>query len=156
MQRKPSMAIRERSCIMTPDQKEQIHNLRQQGVGYKAIAKELLLTADTVKGYCKRHQLDGSVEVGFCLQCNKAIKQTKRGRVKKFCCDACRYQWWNENQDKHSPKDTAIYSYTCGHCGEQCSSYGNRKRKYCSHNCYIKSRFGEEEGEEGGTKKDEV
>ena len=56
---------------MTPDQKEEIHKLRQQGLGYKAIATELLLTVDTVKGYCKRHDLNGQVEVatpsGLCL-----------------------------------------------------------------------------------------
>jgi len=35
---------------MTPHQKEEIHKLRLQGLGYKTIAKELLLTADKVKG----------------------------------------------------------------------------------------------------------
>ena len=35
---------------MTPHQKEEINKLRLQGLGYKTIAKELLLTADKVKG----------------------------------------------------------------------------------------------------------
>jgi acylphosphatase len=56
---------------MTPDQKEEIHILKLQGIGYKTIAKQLCITVDMVKGYCKRNQLDGSVEVGLCLQCKK-------------------------------------------------------------------------------------
>jgi len=134
---------------MSPNQKEDIHKLRLQGLGYKAIAGELLLTVDTVKGYCKRHHLNGQVEVatssGLCLQCKKPIRQKKRGRTKKFCCDGCRYTWWNENQDKHSKKDAAIYHYTCQRCNKQFSSYGNKLRKYCSHDCYIKLRFGGED-----------
>ena len=130
---------------MTPAQKEEIYKLRLQGLGYKAIAKELLLTVDTVKGYCKRHDLSGQVEVakvsGLCLQCKKSIRQKKRGRTKKFCSDACRYTWWNEKPDKRGKKDAAIYHYTCQHCNRQFSSYGNKIRKYCSHDCYIKSRF---------------
>ena len=139
---------------MTPEQKEDIYKLRLQGMGYKAIAGELLLTVDVIKGYCKRHQLNGSVEEvqlrikvtsGLCLHCKKSIRQKKCGRTKKFCCDACRYTWWNENQDKRVPKNAAIYNYNCKHCGKICSSYGNKLRKFCNHDCYIKSRFGGEE-----------
>lgn len=139
---------------MTPDQKEEIYKLRLQGLGYKAIASELLLTVDAVKGYCKRNHLNSPVEVGqldtkeissLCLYCKKSIRQKKHGRTKKFCCDACRYTWWNENPDKRGKKDAAIYHYTCHHCNRQFSSYGNKLRKYCSHDCYIKSRFWREE-----------
>ena len=142
---------------MAPAQKEEIHKLRLQGLGYKAIAKELLLTVDTVKGYCKRHHLNGTVEVGqlnakaikessgLCLHCKKSIRQKKRGRTKKFCSDACRYTWWNENPDKRGKTDAAIYHYTCQHCNRRFGSYGNKLRKYCSHDCYIKSRFWREE-----------
>ena len=34
---------------MTPAQKETVYNLRLQGLGYKAIARELLLSVDAVK-----------------------------------------------------------------------------------------------------------
>ena len=63
---------------MSPEQKEDIYKLRLQGMAYKAIAKELLLTVDTVKGHCKRHDLSDQVEVatviGLCLQCKKNIR----------------------------------------------------------------------------------
>ena len=42
---------------MTLAQKETVYNLRLQGLGYKAIARELLLSVDAVKSYCKRHHL---------------------------------------------------------------------------------------------------
>jgi len=53
---------------MEPTEKEHIFKLRLQGQGYKAIAKDLLLTVDTVKGYCNRKQLNGLLdESDFCL-----------------------------------------------------------------------------------------
>lgn len=36
----------------------------------------------------------------------------------------------------------AFYPMVCAECGEKFLSYGNRERKYCSHACYIKARFG--------------
>lgn len=142
---------------MTPAQKEEIYKLRLRGLGYKAIAREMLLSVDAIKGYCKRHHLNGPTEVvelnaevikeksGLCLNCKNPIRQKKRGRTKKFCTDTCRYKWWNENRTNHSTSD--ISEHVCEHCGKPFNSYGNKKRKYCSHNCYIKYRFwGEEDG----------
>ena len=37
-------------CLVTPVQKETVYILRLQGLGYKAIARELLLSVDAVKG----------------------------------------------------------------------------------------------------------
>ena len=47
---------------MTPVQKEAVYKLRLQGLGYKAIARELLISVDAVKSYCKRHHLIGPPE----------------------------------------------------------------------------------------------
>ena len=147
------------AASMTPAQKEKIYKLRLQGVGYKAIAKELSLSADAVKAYCKRQHLNGPSEVvqlnaeviqennALCLNCKNPIRQKKYGRRKKFCSDACRYAWWNENQDQRSTNEAALYHFTCLHCGKQYSAYGNKRRKFCSHDCYIKDRFwGDEDG----------
>jgi hypothetical protein len=35
-----------------------------------------------------------------------------------------------------------MYSFTCAGCGVEFAAYGNASRKFCSHECYIKSRFG--------------
>lgn len=140
---------------MTEVEKQQIHELRLKGLGYKAIAAVLGLSRDSVKSYCKRNGLYGDVSVVslnieemkkqslVCLHCGKKLKQKKKGRTRKFCSEECRRIWWKNNQDKRNKKDTAVYKYTCVYCQKEFSSYGNKNRKYCSHSCYIKSRFGE-------------
>lgn len=139
---------------MTPVQEEKIHKLKLQGLGCKAIAREMDMTVNAIKSYCKRHRISGSAEVvkvdieeksSLCLYCKNPILPNKRGRTKKFCSDACRYTWWNENQDKRSKSSTAIYHYSCQHCGRSFISYGDKQRKYCSLNCYFKARFWQEE-----------
>ena len=54
--------------------------------------------------------------------------------------EKCRLAWWNEHRDSMNRK--AVYRLTCAYCGEVFDSYGNKSRKYCSHACYIKDRFG--------------
>jgi len=145
---------------VTEVEKQQIQSLRLKGVGYKAISVVLGISRDVVRGYCKRNGLEGDAKVVFlnveerknnnliCSCCSKELKQKDRGRTRRFCSDECRRKWWNQNQDKRNKKEDAIYEYECPHCGIKFSCYGNKRRKYCSHNCYIKSRFwkGEEDG----------
>ena len=144
---------------MTPAQKETVYKLRLQGLGYKAIARDLLLSVDAVKSYCKRHHLTGPPEAvqknvqvieeqhGLCPHCKQPIRQKKRGRSKRFCCDDCRYAWWKAHPEISSKNETAHYPFTCEYCGKKCMTYGNKNRKYCSRDCYIKARFwGEEDG----------
>lgn len=142
---------------MNDSQKSKITEMRLQGLGYKAIAKELSLTRDSVKGYCKRNLLSGigatvnqnlkvmNVKTEICSCCNKPIKQIPRGRNRRFCSDGCRRKWWNENPDKRTKNENAMYKYNCIYCNKEFVCYGNKKRKFCSHNCYIKSRFWKEE-----------
>lgn len=142
---------------MTEYEKQQIYDLRIKGVGYQAIAAVLGQSRDNVRGFCKRNGLDGNAKVValnvkeqmknhvLCSSCGMPIKQKKRGRVRKFCSDDCRRKWWNENPQARTKRETAVYTYTCPQCGETFSCYGNKKRKYCSHDCYIKSRFRSED-----------
>lgn len=142
---------------MTEIEKQQIHDLRLKGIGYKAIAAVLGISRDSIRGYCIRNGLDGDSKVVtlnieekiknnlLCACCNKPIKQNERGRARRFCSDECRRKWWKDNPQERNKNGAAIYKYTCPHCGQEFSVYGNNKRKYCSHNCYIKSRFWSEE-----------
>jgi protein-arginine kinase activator protein McsA len=142
---------------MTDFQKSQIYSLRLQGVGYKAISNIIGVSADSVKKFCQRNNLRGPQDVVnlnveimkdenlICSNCHRVIKQNKRGRSKKFCSDYCRKEWWNKNKDKKNKNKSAIYKCTCENCGREFESYGNQKRKFCSHDCYIKSRFWEVE-----------
>ena len=83
-----------------------------------------------------------------CLYCGREIKQPDTGRPKKFCTDKCRREWWKGHSDRINRKESAMYQVVCERCGTEFLSYGNRKRKYCSHNCYIKARFWEVEDED--------
>lgn len=139
---------------MNEYQKKKICELRMAGLGYKAIANAVGLSRDIVRNFCKNNRLNGylayaddnfrktALEPRLCLNCQMPIKQNKRGRVKKFCSEFCRRSWWKENPDKKTMKASAMYKTVCPCCGLEFTSYGNKNRKYCSHECYIKDRFG--------------
>ena len=75
-----------------------------------------------------------------CDNCGVAIQQNAGRKPQRFCCSECRNQWWNEHPDQVNRK--AYYEITCRHCGKIITVYGNKHRKYCSHECYIADRFG--------------
>ena len=41
-----------------------------------------------------------------------------------------------------------IKNVRCPHCGKEFHIYGDRRRKYCSHECYIADRFKGGDGDE--------
>lgn len=134
---------------MTSEQKKQIHLLREKGYGYTTIAEALGLTKNQVSAYCRRNNLSGTKaertvssrpDSACCLCCGKPLTQTPGRKPIKFCSNECRVKWWNSHQDMVDKK--AIYSFTCACCGKEFTAYGNAKRKYCSHACYITDRFG--------------
>ena len=144
---------------MTDDDRQKIRELRQKGMGYKKIAAILGLSRDSVRGFCRRSGLGGNSCVVvlnveeklkrnlLCACCRKPIKQKNQGRTRRFCSEECRRKWWREHQSERNKKPASIYKYICVYCGKEFSVYGNKKRKYCSHNCYIKDRFWEEDDE---------
>lgn len=70
---------------MTEAEKQKINELREQGLGYKAIAKELSISVNTVKSYCQRHKVGMKLPVAnssgenlhFCKCCGVSIIQRK-------------------------------------------------------------------------------
>lgn len=99
---------------MTDEQKELIEAYRRKGVGYKQIAKELEMSPNSVKSYCRRNKLsnedlkrnDGE---SSCEQCGTIIHQVKGRKRKRFCSDKCRNQWWNSHLDRVKRK--TVYEY---------------------------------------------
>lgn len=142
---------------MTEETKKEITKLRLDGVGYKGIAATLGISRDGVRSFCKRNGLYGDscvVSLNYeenknqnkiCTHCGIPLKQKLQGRVRRFCSDECRRKWWRENSQNANRKDTAMYRITCAYCGKEFESYGDKKRKYDTHDCYIKSRFYKEE-----------
>ena len=132
---------------MTNEQKAEIRRLRGSGYGYATIADALGLTKNQVSAFCRRNNLSGNTgnataevpDTSCCRCCGKALTQTPGRKEVKFCSDACRRSWWNGHLDQVERR--AVYQFTCAYCGKPFSAYGNSKRKYCSHECYIRARF---------------
>ena len=134
---------------MTESQKSKIIKLRAAGNGCKAIANKLGMSVNTVKSFCKRNNIDAETaarltekpagEITHCENCGKDVQQVKGRRFKRFCSDQCRAAWWNRNLGL--VKRRAFYKIVCKHCGKEFQVYGDRRRKYCSYDCYIKDRF---------------
>ena len=130
---------------MTTEEKNTLTAFRQQGLGYKKIAQLMGLSVNTVKTYCKRNALGGTVthQPGStekaCKCCGATLVQTPGRKCRVFCSDACRTKWWNAHPElvNHRSERQVI----CGHCGQTFSVSKNSTRKYCSHNCYIAERF---------------
>ena len=137
---------------MNDMQKSQIINMRAAGIGYKAIAKNLDISENTVKSFCRRNNLtstemivpvpitENSAEVVLCKNCGKVVPQNDKRKKKQYCSDKCRMNWWNSHREqvKHKSVDIRI----CPSCHKEFKVYGKSDRKYCSHACYIKDRFG--------------
>ena len=101
---------------MTEEQKIKIIELRKQGLGYKRIAKQLNITRDSVRGYCRRNEPFGEyipskkkkvkkinkIEKRFCLNCNKEIIESGKGPRRKYCCNKCRYSYRNRERKKYN------------------------------------------------------
>lgn len=124
---------------MTNEQKQQIIFLRRDGAGYGAIAKQLHVSINTVKSFCRRHCLASKRDGSVCEQCGKPIVQNPGRKQKRFCCDACRNKWWNSHLELVKRK--AIYHFICPNCKKEFTVYGDKHRKFCSHECYISYRF---------------
>lgn len=134
--------------LMTRKEKESVRFLRGEGYGYLAIATRLGISLNTVKSFCRRNGLGGIAEKPdrqTCRQCGKPLAQEPKRPARKYCSEACRRIWWKEHS--HLVNKKAFYSLTCAHCGKEFQSYGNQKRKYCSHPCYIAARFGKAEND---------
>lgn len=138
---------------MTGFQAKQIRELRVRGGGYRSIASVVGLSRDIVRNYCKTHDLDGlatNVRINIkekmenkeaCLSCGRDLKQPVTGRKRKFCSETCRREWWLQHSDSIKRNETSYYELTCAYCEEGFKVYGNKNRKYCSHNCYVHDRF---------------
>lgn len=131
---------------MTDEEKKQINVYRKSGYGYKQISNFTGLSLNTIKSYCRRNNLTQSDLVSdkikhySCQQCGKEILQNEHRKLKRFCSDKCRNKWWNSHLSLVKRK--ANYQLVCKYCNKTFVVYGNKNRKFCCHNCYVKYRFG--------------
>lgn len=147
----PCGGIWQEVLSMTDKQKSEITGLRAAGDGYTVIARKMGLPRDTVRSFCRRNGLAGETaagkegaagcpEEGSCRECGKALRQLEGMKKRVFCSRECREKWWHGHPEQI--RQRAVYSFICAGCGKQFDVYGDSRRKYCSHGCYIKARFG--------------
>ena len=125
------------------------HDRRTKRAGALSALRRarLGISENTVKSFCRRNNLTGVASkepVVVCRNCGRPLPQYPKRKQRKFCSEACRRAWWKMHPELIHK--AAFYPATCAHCGQEFQSYGNRKRKYCSHACYIAARF-----QKGGT-----
>lgn len=131
---------------MTDAQKTEILALRAGNKSYREIAEHLQISVNTVKSYIRRQAIAEDerrrkeLGITMCENCKTEIQQRPGRKHKRFCSDRCRMEWWNNHPNLLNRK--AIYEHSCRHCGKEFQAYGNARRKYCSHQCYIADRFG--------------
>ena len=137
---------------MTEIQGVQIISLRQQGLGYTNIARIVNVSRDSVKSYFKCRGLNGYLSKGLdydkegklgniCSFCGRKIDKSVTGRPKRFCCDMCRMNYWKGHREEIKKSPRATYIRECPYCKETFEAYGNKTRKFCCHEHYIKYRF---------------
>ena len=128
---------------MINSEKERLKLLREKGYSYSKISKILSISENTIKSFCRRNKLNivrEKIVSEKCKQCGNDYENNHKGPNKKFCSDRCRREWWKDHDYCICKK--AYYKLICCECGQEFQSYGNKDRKYCSHDCYIKNRFG--------------
>jgi endogenous inhibitor of DNA gyrase (YacG/DUF329 family) len=132
---------------MTENQKTQILEMRRLGCTYRHIATNLSLPEGTVKTCCLRAAKKGLLTTPnepatcTCKQCGKEIIQVAKRKKRIFCSDACRQKWWGSHLFLIQQGSAALHHFTCSYCKKPFTAYGNPRRKFCSHDCYIKSRY---------------
>ena len=130
---------------MTEMQKHDIEILRQNGFTYSYIAERTQLNLNTIKTHCFRNgikQKNGETDsdrVTRCKHCGKKLVQATKTKPRKYCGDDCRHKYWAAHRDLVKPK--AEHFSVCAYCGRSFHNGCNTSRKFCSHPCYIASRF---------------
>jgi hypothetical protein len=123
---------------MTDEQKQKIMTMLPRGDSMPKIAKDLGVSVNTVKSFCRRFRREQAKS--FCKHCGKFLTRISGKKPKTFCGDRCRYAWWSAHRSQLKHKNTGIA--VCAGCGCKFKYYGKNERKYCSHSCYIADRYG--------------
>jgi len=132
---------------MTENQKTRILEMRSLGCTYRHIAANLSLPEGTVKTCCLRAAKKGLLARPnepakcTCKQCGKEITQVAKRKKRIFCTDACRQKWWGSHLFLIHQGSAVLHHFNCAHCNKPFTAYGNPRRKFCSHDCYIKNRY---------------
>lgn len=113
--------------------KEQILKLRNNGLSFGEIAKELGISRSSVASICKRSK---ERQIERCKNCGVVIKQTLGHRRRIYCSARCRKKWWKNNDGNHYINNKVI----CLSCGRKFIYHETKIRRYCSLACAYKGK----------------
>ena len=111
-----------------------LRKYRADGLGYRKIAKLLGISENTVKTYINRHGDD--LQKHGCLTCGRKLTQRPHAKQRRFCSDACRGEWWNNNQNLIN---RTTHEKVCCYCKKTYTTY-RKIQKYCSVECSAAGR----------------
>ena len=69
--------------MMSPAQKQMIEELRRKGMGYGAVAKQMNLPLNTIKTFCRRHNLASNMQESTPVCVLKPHKKRSAPKPKK-------------------------------------------------------------------------
>lgn len=131
---------------MTKEERLKAIDLCIRGNTYNEISKSMHIPLNTIKSYLRRNRekirkddKKNEKEKICCINCGHEITRGRRLIGRKFCSIDCKTKWFNKNKSKIESKNKI--DKMCPTCNTPFKDYINGKRKYCSHNCYILSRF---------------
>ncbi|PKL12290.1 MAG: RNA polymerase subunit sigma-70 [Spirochaetae bacterium HGW-Spirochaetae-8] len=138
---------------MTDIQKIRVHEMQRLGFSSRRIATALSLPEGTVKSHLARAVGKGTLPAfdpaphSSCRQCGAALDQVPSRKRRAFCSKTCRQRWWNSHLYLVDRSPKAIHHLTCPACNKTFTVYGSARRIYCSHPCYISSRYHKEDSD---------
>lgn len=131
---------------MTKEQKAFILSSHEAGKTYAEIATALKMSPHTVKSVFIRNRAKPTHKTREakpvqersenCKQCGRPLNHTPHHKAKSFCSDKCRLDWWHA----HRHLAQGAEQHICPVCGANFAAIATRK--YCSHSCYIRARYG--------------
>ena len=76
--------------MMNPAQKQMIEELRRKGMGYGAVAKQMNLPLNTIKTFCRRHNLASNIQgsIPVCVPITRKKRSAPKPKKQKptvFC-----------------------------------------------------------------------
>ena len=102
-----------------------------------AVIDKKLSSAVGFRGICKKVSVGCEAAAhSTCKHCGRPLQQTPGKRRREFCGSACRAAYWRAHPKR-------LQFQRCAGCGTLLPM-GSVSRKYCSHACYIRRRFGRE------------
>ncbi len=108
----------------------------RRGLTRKEISKLLDTPEATIRTWFFRFPDNETT----CLLCGAEIALTPGKKKRIFCSDKCRIIWWRKHPELMQLK---MVEKECAHCQETFLSYASSKRRFCSRNCYYKSKHKE-------------